>query len=333
MTGIAPDDHALLAHANQSIAVGSKSFAAASRLFDERTRQGAVMLYAWCRHCDDVIDGQQAGHQASSIDRPEAQRRLARLRAQTHAVYAGQPVDDPAFAAFAEVVQRHQIPEQDALAHLAGFEMDVLEQRYAHIDDTLQYCYHVAGVVGLMMARVMGVGEPRVLDRACDLGLGFQLTNIARDIIEDARVGRCYLPGDWLAEMSIPAARLADPAYRPQVAVLAQRLVAMAEPYYQSAQAGLPDLPWRSAWAVATAALVYRRIGLQVVAAGAGAWDQRVSTSKAQKLAAVTTGLWHALRSRYQRWPARSALLWRRPSRTSSTAPHAGVATARANAR
>jgi phytoene synthase len=312
MSTSAPDP-ALREHAEQSIAVGSKSFAAAAKLFDERTRRSAVMLYAWCRHCDDVIDGQQAGHDAVPITPQEAQRRLALLQAQTHAVYAGVPASEPAFAAFAEVVREHDIPEHNALEHLAGFEMDVLDRRYHTQNDTLQYCYHVAGVVGLMMARVMGTHDPRTLDRACDLGLAFQLTNIARDIVEDARIGRCYLPAQWLEELNIPLHDLAAPEHRPAVAVLARRLVDLAEPYYASAQAGLAALPWRSAWAVATAAAVYRQIGVKVVAAGSHAWDTRVSTSKAEKLAAVSQGWWRAVSARWRQWPKRSTQLWNRP--------------------
>ncbi|MCI8211385.1 phytoene synthase [Pseudomonas sp. S25] len=317
------DDQALLDHAKQSIAVGSKSFAAASRLFDPATRSSAVMLYAWCRHCDDVIDGQEAGHSATTVDQAEVHHRLASLVAQTQAVYAGLAVENPAFSAFREVVIRHRIQERYALEHLAGFAMDARQRQYFSIDDTLDYCYHVAGVVGLMMAQVMGVSDEETLDRACDLGMAFQLTNIARDIVEDAGVGRCYLPLAWLDELSIPAHSLADPQYRGSLAILAQRLVDLAEPFYSSSKAGLTSLPWRSAWAVATACGVYREIGIKVKQRGAHAWDTRVSTSKGDKLRLVVSGLWQALTSRGRQWPERQESLWQRPHRTCATAPHA----------
>ncbi|WP_146749646.1 MULTISPECIES: phytoene/squalene synthase family protein [unclassified Pseudomonas] len=320
------DDQALLDHATRSIAVGSKSFAAASRLFDPATRRSAVMLYAWCRHCDDVIDGQEAGHLAAPVEQEEVNARLAALVAQTQAVYAGLPVHSQAFAAFREVVRRHGIRETYALEHLAGFAMDVQQRRYERIEDTLDYCYHVAGVVGLMMAQVMGVRDERTLDRACDLGMGFQLTNIARDIIEDASVGRCYLPDDWLRELSIPEQHLAEPQYRPALAVLARRLVDLAEPFYASAQAGLTALPWRSAWAVATASGVYREIGVKVKERGSRAWDTRVSTSKPDKLRLVVTGLWRAVSSRGRRWPDRPADGWQRPRHAFPAPPHANAA-------
>jgi phytoene synthase len=320
----------LLDHATQSIEVGSKSFAAASRLFDPVTRRSAVMLYAWCRHCDDVIDGQEAGHSATVVNQREAIERLQQLIAQTHAVYAGTPTDSPAFEAFREVVRRHGIEQRYALQHLDGFAMDVSQREYRGIEDTLEYCYHVAGVVGLMMAQIMGVSDEATLDRACDLGLAFQLTNIARDIVEDASVGRCYLPGEWLDEQGIALERLADPEYRPQLAIFAERLVVLAEPYYQSANAGLTALRWRSAWAVATAGCVYREIGVKVRQRGARAWDTRVSTSKLDKLRLVLLGAWKASASRGRHWPARPTKLWQRPGRISATDRHAAGEAGRA---
>lgn len=321
-------DQALLDHAVHSISVGSKSFAAASRLFDPVTRRSAVMLYAWCRHCDDVIDGQEGGRDAVPSSATQVRARLAALVEQTRAVYAGHAVDTPAFAALQEVVRRHGLREAYALDHLAGFAMDVEERHYLRVQDLLEYCYHVAGVVGLMMAQVMDVRDDRTLDRACDLGMAFQLTNIARDIVEDAAVGRCYLPAQWLDELGIPRAQLGDAAFRPALAVLAQRLVGLAEPFYQSAEAGITELPWRSAWAIATASGVYREIGIKVRAAGAAAWDERVSTSKADKLRLVVKGAWRALASREREWPARDAQLWQRPLRPCATDPRAEPVTA-----
>lgn len=303
----------IIDHATQAINVGSKSFAAAAKLFDERTRQSAVMLYAWCRHCDDLIDGQTLGHNQLDGDRTTGEARLAQLVDLTERAYGGEPMSDPAFAAFQQVVQRHRIPREYPLEHLAGFRMDVQGYQYQTLDDTLLYCYRVAGVVGLMMARVMGAEAEATLDRACDLGLAFQLTNIARDIVEDAQIGRVYLPADWLVEAGIPADEVGLPRHRAALARLAARLVDLAEPYYQSASQGLRDLPLRSAWAIATAHGVYRQIGIEVKARGAAAWDTRVSTSRAQKLQFLLGGAVLALASRRMRLKPRSAALWTRP--------------------
>jgi phytoene synthase len=304
---------ALMEHATNTIAVGSKSFAAAARLFDPATRRSVLMLYAWCRHCDDVVDGQELGFNAAPAPTHDAARQLAVLEEMTRRAYAGEAMTDPAFAAFQEVALQHAIAQRFAFDHLAGFGMDVAEARYETIDDTLRYCYHVAGVVGLMMASIMGARDARVLDRACDLGLAFQLTNIARDIVEDARVGRNYLPAAWLREAGIPAEEIADPRHRAALARLAARLVDHAEPYYESATHGIGALPLRSAWAIASARNVYRQIGIEVKRRGAHAWDERTGTSRAAKLRLLAKGGVDALISRVRRAPPRRPGLWRRP--------------------
>jgi phytoene synthase len=324
---------ALMAHATRTIEVGSKSFAAAARLFTPGTRRSVLMLYAWCRHCDDVVDGQELGfNTATTADTAahDAAAKLALLEDQTRRAYAGEPMQDPAFAAFQEVALRHRIDPRFALDHLAGFAMDVEGARYETIDDLLRYCYHVAGVVGLMMASIMGVRDPRVLDRACDLGLAFQLTNIARDIVEDARMGRCYLPAEWLREAGIPPSALAEPRYRTALARVAARLVDYAEPYYDSAVDGIAALPLRSAWAIASARNVYRQIGIEVKRRGPRAWDKRAGTGKAMKLWLLAKGAGTALGSRLSaRDPAaraRDPALWQRPG-AAADVPRAAHAT------
>jgi phytoene synthase len=179
---------------------------------------------------------------------------------------------------------------------LEGFKMDVEGRVYRTFEDTLEYAYHVAGVVGVMMAEIMGVRQPDILARAADLGLAFQLTNIARDVLEDARGGRVYLPQEWLGPASSAQAVL-DPAYRDQVFAATSRLVMAAEPYYASARWGLHALGFRSAWAIAAASGVYREIGLMVRAGGPSGLERRASTGPAVKLLRVLEGFGVALRA------------------------------------
>jgi phytoene synthase len=301
----------------EAIQQGSQSFAAAAALFDPQTRADAEMLYAWCRHCDDVIDGQTLGHDRVVLAPEQVRATLEDLYAKTRSALAGEPQSDPAFAAFQKVALRRRIPEAWAIELIDGFAMDVEGARYETLDDTMKYCWHVAGAVGVMMAVVMGV-EPddlATLRRAQDLGLAFQLTNIARDIVEDARNDRVYLPAAWLAEAGLPEGEIAASAHRPAVAALARRLVETAEPYYASARWGLRGLPFRSAWAVAAARGVYRQIGVAVVARGTRAWDSRTSTSKAAKVMLALQGGLVALRGvtldRWGKGPERPAM-WSR---------------------
>jgi phytoene synthase len=308
-------DAAVLEQATQSIRVGSKSFAAAARLFKPATRESAVMLYAWCRHCDDVVDGQQLGHNQAQGDRSDGLVRLAELEYATRRACAGEPCANPVFSGLAEVVCRHGIPQFYPLEHLAGFRMDVENQRYLSLDDTLQYCWRVAGVVGVMMAMVMGTRNPDTLDRACDLGMAFQLTNIARDVVEDAVIGRVYLPAEWLKKEGIlTPGELLDPQHREALGRVAAQLVDAADPYYRSAVAGIGELPLRSAWSIATARGVYREIGRKVKAHGAHAWDTRISTSRLDKLWFVARGAAVAVAAHGITPPLRPDQLWRRPA-------------------
>ena len=309
-----PADAAVLQSATQAIQAGSKSFAAAARLFDETTRESAVMLYAWCRHCDDVIDGQTLGHGQQQGDRSDGMARIVALEEATRRAWHGEPTGDPVFAGLALVVRRHGVPLAYLLEHLAGFRMDVEGRRYATLDDTLLYCWRVAGVVGVMMSMLMGARSAATLDRACDLGMAFQLTNIARDVVEDAAIGRVYLPGDWLREEGFTsAADVLDPARREALGRVAARLVDLADPYYRSAVAGIAELPLRSAWSIATARGIYRDIGRKVKAHGAQAWDGRIATSRLEKLWLVARGAAVAVAAHGITLEPRPASLWKRP--------------------
>jgi phytoene synthase len=268
----------------RAIQSGSKSFALAAQLFDPPTREGAILLYAWCRHCDDQIDEQALGFQTGRPSSQSAVDRLAALERDTRRALAGEPASEPAFAALQQVVRRHGIPDRHPLDLLKGFAMDVEGRRYEGLDDCCRYCYHVAGVVGVMMAYVMGAQGEDTFDRASDLGIAFQMTNIARDVVDDAEVGRVYLPGDWLREAGVPTAEIARPEHRPAVFSVAARLLDEAERYYASAEVGLARLSFRSAWAVAAARRVYRDIGRLVRERGPRAWDRRVSTGRGRKM-------------------------------------------------
>ena len=282
---------AVAASSRQTIKQGSTSFAAAARLFDSRTRDDASMLYAWCRYCDDQIDGQVLGHGAGGLAPEQAAARLAILGEKTRAALAGADMDgDHVFEAFQRVAIRHSIPERHPLELLEGFGMDVAEYRYETLEDVLLYAYHVAGVVGVMMAMIMGVRDAETLRRAADLGLGLQLTNIARDVIADAGAGRVYLPREWLRTEGVPDGEVALPEHRKKVFAVTRRLLDAAEPYYESARWGLSRLPTRSAWAIAAARGLYREIGRNVARSGAGGMDRRATVGKASRVWQVMAG-------------------------------------------
>lgn len=281
-------------------------------MFDPVTRERAWLLYAWCRACDDIADGQDHGHTMSVVE--DAPQRIAAMATLTDAALDGHVIGLPAFDALRIVAAETRLPARYAHDLIQGFRLDAEEWRPRTEDDLLTYCYHVAGVVGCMMAVIMGVApdDEAVLDRACDLGLAFQLANIARDIAEDAAAGRCYLPTDWLAEMGIATdAIMADPA---KLAVLARRLTDRAAQFEASARMGTRALSFRSAWAVLAAAEIYGAIGRKVAVQGAQAWDTRVTTSKGEKLWFITRA-WRDARARETLTDVpRDGTLWHRPA-------------------
>jgi len=277
----------ITAHGHASIKKGSKSFALASRVLPPELRDDASMLYAWCRYCDDVIDGQEMGHGQIADYKIGQGERLEQLRKDTRNALAGVPTNNPVFAGLARVVKTHNIDHKHPMDLLKGFEMDAEDRVYETVDDILDYSYHVAGVVGVMMANIMGVRDEATLDRASDLGLAFQLTNIARDVIDDAKADRVFVPRDLLNAAGAPtdAESLAKRENWPAAHKAACAQLDIAEQYYDSAKVGIKELPFRCAWAISAALAVYREIGERLREGGPEAWEGRVSASKGRKMA------------------------------------------------
>ena len=306
-----PERAVLIEAAAASIARGSKSFALASQLFDRTTRERAWLLYAWCRACDDLADGQDHGGVRSLVPDPQAQ--LATIRSLSDRALAGETTGNSAFDGLAMVAGEVGIPRRFIDDHIAGFALDADDWRPRSEDDLLRYCYHVAGVVGCMMAVVMGVDpkDDETLDRACDLGMAFQLANIARDLSEDDAVGRCYLPLDWLVEADIPPGEHMRPHYRSRIADMGWWLASMAQEYENSARVGAANLPVRSRWAVLSAAGIYGDIAREVARRGSQAWDRRVITTKAAKAGWIAKALAQATINNPDKTSREG--LWQRP--------------------
>ena len=299
---------AALNECREIITKGSKSFSLAARLFDPQTRDAAFFLYGWCRYCDDQVD--EAG---KSGNRDELERRLIVLRERTTSAFSLEPQQEPVFAALQYIVHRYSIPAHYAIELIEGMGMDVRGTRYANLRELVLYCYRVAGTVGLMMSHVMGLRDESALKHAADLGIAMQLTNIARDVTEDASMGRIYLPLDWLDEANIAADEIAAPANREKLAVITLRLLREAERYYRSGDAGLWHLSFRSACAVSAARHVYSEIDALLVKRGARAWDQRTYVTGARKLWVVVRGVLSLIQSA----PARIFKPWTpRPLKT-----------------
>jgi 15-cis-phytoene synthase len=268
---------------------GSKTFFAASKVLPDRVRGPATALYAFCRLADDTIDLHSDAHGGPAGAMAHLHERLRRL-------YAGQPLAVDADRALAAVVKRFNIPRALLLALLDGFQWDMDERRYDTLDDLHGYAARVAGTVGAMMALIMGTRSPQALARACELGVAMQLTNIARDVGEDARLGRLYLPRQWLREAGLDAdAWLLAPSFSPALASVVARLLKAADALYRRAELGIADLPRDCRAAIQAARLVYAEIGREVERAGCDSVSQRAVVSTQRKLALVARAAMAAL--------------------------------------
>lgn len=309
----APTDP-VVAHAKAVIEGASRSFSRAAALLPKPEREGAYLLYAWCRHCDDLIDGQTLGRPRSPpAPNPAPASRevaagpgpagsaggaaaiLAELRRATRHALDGGPPSLPVYEGIARVVRDHGVPERHPFEFLDGMAMDVEGRTYRTFDELVAYCHRVGGVVAIMTAHVMGHHDPAPLQLADDAGIAFQLTNIARDVMDDAAIGRVYLPLDWLARAGVPADAIARPEHRPAVAQVVHRLLERADGLYQRAARSTGPLPFRSAWAIAAALGMYADIGRVIRRRGARAWDRRAFVSDARKAWWVARGLGVAL--------------------------------------
>lgn len=264
---------------------GSKTFFAASLLLPARVREPASALYAFCRLADDAIDLGDDSAQA-----------MRELRARLDAVYAGRPQPIEGDRALAAVVHRFAIPRTLLDALLEGFLWDAQGRRYDTPAELEAYAARVAGTVGAMMALVMDTRSAEALARACDLGVAMQLTNIARDVGEDARNGRLYLPRRWLAEAGVDAeAFLAAPVFSPALGAVVQRLLQAADVLYARAEAGIAALPRDCRAAIRAARLVYAEIGREVERLGLDAVSRRAVVSPRRKLALIARAVGAAL--------------------------------------
>ena len=212
----------------------ARSFYFASIALPREKKRAAYAVYAFCRYADDLVDRASA---TTGIE--EA---LARVKTDFDRMTAGELVEPPFAPAFAWAVARYEIEKQPFLDLLRGVSMDLGEVRIANWPELREYCYHVASVVGLMMARIFELRDEGGREHAIELGLAMQLTNIIRDVGEDYRMGRIYLPADEMAAHDVTPADLAAPAANRNLLALLQVQTVRARDYYLRAEAGIPLL-------------------------------------------------------------------------------------------
>lgn len=261
-------------HCREAIREGSYSFHAASKLLPASIRDPALALYAFCRIADDEVDN--GDHKPAAV---------LNLRDRLDLAYAGRPKNEPADRAFAALIEDYDMPRALPEALLEGLAWDGMERRYASLSDLRSYSARVASAVGAMMCVLMRVRDRQALARACDLGVAMQLTNIARDVGEDARAGRLYLPTDWMDEAGIDTDRFfANPQPSPAVRRMVKRLLSEANRLYLRSEPGIKRLPMSARPGIFAARYCYDAIGRKLTRANYDSITQRVHTTGRHKL-------------------------------------------------
>ena len=281
-------------YCEEAIRHGSLSFHAASLLLPKAVRDPCLALYAFCRLADDEVD--------LKTDKSASVKDLVQRLDQ---VYTGTPRNRPMDRAFAHMVEEFEMPRALPEALIEGLVWDAMGKKYETFDDLAAYSARVASAVGVMMCVIMRARDPSVLARACDLGVAMQLTNISRDVGEDAREGRLYLPLEWFDSAGIsPDNFLSDPTCRPEIALMTRQLLARADELYHRSEAGIACLPPKVRPAMFAARHIYAAIGNSVRANEFDNISVRARTTKATKLRLLGLSATHSMVSMFMPTPA-----------------------------
>ena len=263
----------------------SRSFSLAARFFAVRDRLAVARMYRFCRYLDDLADDTHAGDQ-QALDLAHA-RLIGKREAPASSIEAD----------FLALARARAIPLAPALDLFAALREDCGPRSIQTPDDLVRFAYGVAGTVGRMLRHVIDARDARADAFAIDLGIGLQLSNVVRDIAEDARRGRFYLPADWIGSEVILRALTGDAAAIRRVDQAVRQTLDLSEQYYESARKGLAYIPHRNRRVIFIAASLYQQIGRKVLKRGPGGWRQRVVVGPVEKLVVIVRSL-----REYRRW-------------------------------
>jgi phytoene synthase len=257
-----------------------KSFYWASFFLENDQAEKAARLYKFCRYVDDLADGDsphkldylQEIYNSLGTDNPYS------ILEDSYALE-----DKPQLTDFLLLAYETGVPITAARELLAGMISDQTSVQIENESELLRYCHAVAGTVGVMMSKIIGCREPAAQQFAVDLGIAMQLTNIARDVLEDAQMGRRYLPATWL-NLTPNSIAKADKSVHSDVSLAIEKVLDLAEKYYQSALFGIHMIPGRARFTIAVALRLYRQIGVQLRRKGTCWWNGRTVVGKTTKV-------------------------------------------------
>jgi phytoene synthase len=262
-------------YCQQKAAQSGSSFYYSFMFLPPNRRRAITALYAFCREVDDVVD--------ECHDPAIAATKLVWWRHELAQLYAGKP-EHPVTQALQPALAEFNLPQEQLLEIIDGMEMDLQQSRYLDFKALSLYCYRVASVVGSLAAEIFGYQDRKTQKYAHDLGMAFQLTNIIRDVGEDARMGRIYLPIDDLQRFEVTAADILNARYSDNFRRLMEFQIERAEQYYVQAMSELPAVDRKTQRPGLVMAAIYRTLLDEIKRDGCQVLTQRTSLTPVRKL-------------------------------------------------
>jgi len=262
-------------YCQQKAASSGSSFYYSFLFLPPNRRRAITALYAYCREVDDIVD--------ECLDAQIAATKLAWWRTELDRLYAGNP-EHPVTQALLPVLKEFALPQEQLLEIIDGMQMDLQQTRYLDFKALSLYCYRVASVVGLLAAEIFGYTDRATQKYAHDLGMAFQLTNIIRDVGEDARRGRVYLPIDELQRFNVPVADILNSRYSDNFKALMEFQIERTEHYYAQAMSQLPAVDRKAQRPGLVMAAIYRAVLDEIKRDGCQVLSQRTSLTPIRKL-------------------------------------------------
>ena len=257
-----------------------KSFYFASHFLDNEKKTAAYAVYAICRISDESVDDRKNSRNLEN---------LTLIEQKISSAYQNAPLNDPLSAAFQQTINKYRIPKKYFDVLLEGMRMDLYKSRYDNFKELYDYCYKVAGVVGLIMLEIFGYTDPRAADHAVDLGIAMQLTNILRDIKEDFDRDRIYLPKDEMQRFEISQADISDSLNNDNFKAFIKFQIARSREYYKKAKQGIKMLAdLNSRLVVLAMADIYSGILASIEKNNYNVFTKRACVSVPRKIIAVS---------------------------------------------
>jgi phytoene synthase len=273
-----PEAKASFEYARAMTSHYSKSFYFSTQLLPQSKRWATYAVYGFCRYADNLVDDPRGR------DREAIKNELTNLRNEIRLAYATNHSENPVVKPFIIAAKAYDIPMRYPLELINGVSMDLEQQRYKNFDDLYLYCFRVASVVGLMMTHILGYTKIEAFDYAEKLGIAMQLTNILRDVNEDAKIGRFYFPSDEMAQYGVTEEGVINQDFSDNLKEFMQFQAKRAHQYYAEAQPGIKMLNLESQYAIYSASRIYEGILFKLEARQYNPFQGRVFVSKKRKL-------------------------------------------------